>query len=61
MGSKKLKAIAVRGSKPPVANDKDGAKKQLVFFKDNYDRKTDRFHQLGSSSGVLALEASGIP
>ncbi len=60
MGAKKLKAIAVRGSKPPVANDKDGAKKQLVWFKDHYDRKTDRFHQLGSSSGVLALEASGI-
>lgn len=60
MGSKKLKAIVVRGSKPPAAVDKDGAKKQLVFFKDHYDRATDRFHQLGSSSGVLALEASGI-
>jgi len=60
MGSKKLKAIVVRGSKPPAAADKDGAKKQLVFFKDHYDRATDRFHQLGSSSGVLALEASGI-
>jgi aldehyde:ferredoxin oxidoreductase len=60
MGSKKLKAIVVRGSKPPAAVDKDGAKKQLVFFKDHYDRATDRFHQLGSSSGVLALEAGGI-
>ena len=60
MGSKKLKAIVVRGSKPPAAADRDGAKKQLVFFKDHYDRATDRFHQLGSSSGVLALEASGI-
>jgi aldehyde:ferredoxin oxidoreductase len=60
MGSKKLKAIVVRGSKPPAPADKDGAKKQLVFFKDHYDRATDRFHQLGSSSGVLALEASGI-
>jgi aldehyde:ferredoxin oxidoreductase len=60
MGSKNLKAIVVRGSKPPAAADKDGAKKQLVFFKNHYDRATDRFHQLGSSSGVLALEASGI-
>jgi aldehyde:ferredoxin oxidoreductase len=60
MGAKKLKAIVVRGSKPPAAADKDGAKKQLVFFKDHYDRATDRFHQLGSSSGVLALEATGI-
>jgi len=60
MGAKKLKAIVVRGSKPPAAADKEGAKKQLVFFKDHYDRATDRFHQLGSSSGVLALEAGGI-
>src|SRR5437867_1101434 len=60
MGAKKLKAIVVRGSKPPAATDKDTAKKQFVFFKDHYDRATDRFHQLGSSSGVLALEASGI-
>ncbi|MBI3635165.1 MAG: hypothetical protein HY216_02960 [Candidatus Rokubacteria bacterium] len=60
MGAKKLKAVVVRGSKPPVANDKAGAKSQLVWFKDHYDRATDRFHQLGSSSGVLALEAGGI-
>jgi aldehyde:ferredoxin oxidoreductase len=60
MGAKRLKAIAVRGSKPPAASDKDGAKKQLVGFKEKYNRATDRFHQLGSASGVLALEASGI-
>ena len=33
MGAKRLKAIAVRGSKPPAASDKDGAKKPLVGFK----------------------------
>ncbi len=60
MGAKNLKAIVVRGSKPPVAANKDQAKGQLVWFKDHYDRSKDRFHQLGSSSGVLALEASGI-
>ena len=60
MGSKRLKAIAVRGSRPPVASDKETAKRQLVWFKDHYDRANDRFHQLGSSGGVLALEASGI-
>jgi len=60
MGAKRLKAIAVRGSKPPAASDKDGAKKQLTGFKERYNRATDRFHQLGSASGVLALEASGI-
>ena len=60
MGSKNLKAIAVRGSKPPAAVDKDTAKQKLVWFKNHYDRENDRFHQLGSASGVLALEASGI-
>jgi len=60
MGAKNLKAIVVRGSKPPVASDKTEAKNQLVWFKEHYDRSKDRFHQLGSSSGVLALEASGI-
>ncbi len=60
MGSKNLKAIVARGSKPPAAADKDGAKQKLVWFKGHYDRSKDRFHQLGSSSGVLALEASGI-
>ena len=60
MGSKNLKAIVARGSKPPAAVDKDTAKQKLVWFKDHYDRENDRFHQLGSASGVLALEASGI-
>src|SRR5438105_14304433 len=60
MGAKNLKAIVARGTKPPTAADKDKAKGQLVWFKEHYDRSKDRFHQLGSSSGVLALEASGI-
>jgi aldehyde:ferredoxin oxidoreductase len=60
MGAKKLKAVVVRGSKPPVSSDKGKAKESLVFFKDHYDRATDRFHQVGSAGGVLSLEASGI-
>jgi aldehyde:ferredoxin oxidoreductase len=60
MGAKRLKAVVVRGSKPPMASDKDKAKSQLVWFKEHYDRAKDRFHQLGSSSAVMALEASGI-
>ena len=60
MGAKNLKAVAVRGSKPPVAIDKERAKGQLVWFREHYDRAKDRFYQLGSSSGVMALEASGI-
>jgi aldehyde:ferredoxin oxidoreductase len=60
MGAKRLKAVVVRGSKPPVAIDREGAKRALVWFKEHYDRAKDRFHQLGSSSAVMALEASGI-
>jgi len=41
MGAKNLKAIAVRGSKPPVAADKDGAKRALAWFREHYDRSKD--------------------
>ena len=60
MGAKNLKAVVVRGGKPPVAIDKERAKGQLVWFREHYDRAKDRFHQLGSSSAVMALEAGGI-
>jgi aldehyde:ferredoxin oxidoreductase len=60
MGSKNLKAIAVRGSTPHAPADRDGAKAGLTWFREHYDRKNDRFHQVGSAGGVLALEASGI-
>jgi len=60
MGAKRLKAVVVRGSKPPVAADKEAAKRALVWFREHYDRAKDRFHQLGSASGLLALEATGI-
>lgn len=60
MGSKRLKAIAVRGSKPPIAADKEAARRPLVWFREHYDREKDRFHQLGSSGAVLMLEAGGI-
>ncbi len=60
MGSKRLKAIVVRGSKPPMALDKDGARGALLWFREHYDRSKDRFHQLGTAGGVLALDASGV-
>ncbi|MBI2015695.1 MAG: aldehyde ferredoxin oxidoreductase family protein [Candidatus Rokubacteria bacterium] len=60
MGAKNLKAVVVRGGKPPVAIDKERAKGQLVWFREHYDRAKDRFHQLGSASAVMALEAGGI-
>ena len=60
MGAKRLKAIVVRGTKPPLAMDKDGARGALTWFREHYDRSKDRFHTLGSASALLALEASGI-
>ena len=60
MGAKNLKAVVVRGGKPPVAIDKERAKVQLVWFREHYDRAKDRFYQLGSASAVMALEAGGI-
>ncbi|HSL48945.1 MAG TPA: aldehyde ferredoxin oxidoreductase family protein [Candidatus Deferrimicrobiaceae bacterium] len=60
MGAKRLKAVVVRGSRPPAPVDKDGARGSLRWFREHYDRSKDRFHVLGSSGGVLALEASGI-
>src|SRR3990170_2062921 len=60
MGAKRLKAIVVRGTKPPLAMDKNGARGALTWFREHYDRSKDRFHTLGSASALLALEASGI-
>ncbi|HEV8673086.1 MAG TPA: aldehyde ferredoxin oxidoreductase family protein [Methylomirabilota bacterium] len=60
MGAKRLKAIVVRGGKPPVAADKEGARGALTFFREHHDRSKDRFHVYGTAGGVPALEASGI-
>jgi len=60
MGAKNLKAVVVRGSKPPAAVDKDGAKSTLVYFREHHDRSKDRFHVYGTAGGVPSLEAGGI-
>ncbi|MGH7267914.1 MAG: aldehyde ferredoxin oxidoreductase family protein [Candidatus Rokuibacteriota bacterium] len=60
MGSKHLKAIVVRGTRPPTAVDKEGAKGTLQWFRAHHDRSKDRFHVYGTAGGVPALEASGI-
>jgi aldehyde:ferredoxin oxidoreductase len=60
MGAKRLKAIAVRGGKPPMAVDKDTARGTLTWFREHHDRAKDRFHQLGTAGAVMMLEAGGI-
>jgi len=60
MGAKRLKAIVVRGTKPPIPMDRDGARGALTWFREHYDRSKDRFHQTGTAGAVPVLEASGI-
>ena len=60
MGSKKLKAIVCRGKKKVEAADDAGFKEVLGWFRENYDRKGDGMHDMGTSRGVRALDADGI-
>ena len=60
MGAKRLKAIVVRGTKPPIPMDRDGARGALTWFREHYDRSKDRFHQTGTAGAIPVLEASGI-
>ncbi len=60
MGAKRLKAIVVRGSKPPAAADRDGTRATLTWFREHHDRSKDRYHVYGTAGGVPSLEASGI-
>ncbi len=60
MGSKRLKAIVVRGKQRIQATEKDGAREVLQWFKDNYDRDNDMMHLQGTSRIVTGLDASGI-
>ena len=60
MGSKKLKAIVVRGKEFPRPVDREGAKKVLDWFRENYDSKNDGMHLYGTPRGVSGLHADGI-
>jgi aldehyde:ferredoxin oxidoreductase len=60
MGSKKLKAIVVRGRERVAPVDKDGAKEVVQWFRDNYDQESDRMHLYGTSGGVIGLDLDGI-
>jgi aldehyde:ferredoxin oxidoreductase len=60
MGSKKLKAIVCRGKKKVETADDAGFKEVLGWFRENYDRKGDGMHDMGTSRGVRALDADGI-
>ena len=60
MGSKKLKAIVVRGRERIRPEDGDGAKEVLQWWRDNYDQEADGMHQYGTAGGVGGLDLDGI-
>jgi aldehyde:ferredoxin oxidoreductase len=60
MGSKKLKAIVVRGKGAPRPENREEAKGVLDWFRNNYDKANDRMHKLGTPGGIPSLQADGI-
>lgn len=58
MGSKGLKAVAVRGSKRPKAHNAAALKELSRWMGKHYREKT-RFWQCGTGSTMIAYEASG--
>jgi len=60
MGSKNLKAIAVRGTKRLEIADKEAAKEIRRWYAEVYDRDNDFMHLYGTSRVVGSLSASGI-
>lgn len=60
MGSKRLKAIVVRGHKKLTPQNPEQAREVLAWFKEHYNREEDLMHKYGTSRVVRVLEAGGI-
>jgi aldehyde:ferredoxin oxidoreductase len=60
MGSKKLRAIAVRGHDKLVPGDRDGLQAAVKWLREHYNRDGDGLHKFGTSRGVMVLNADGI-
>ncbi len=62
MGSKNLKAIAVRGAGTVRVKDEEGLHALARDFSQNFRKHPNerRFHDLGTSSSVTALNATGM-
>ncbi len=60
MGSKKLKAIVVRGRERIRPEAPEDAKQVLQWWRDNYDQEADGMHQFGTAGGVGGLDLDGI-
>ncbi|HHY94246.1 MAG TPA: aldehyde ferredoxin oxidoreductase family protein, partial [Firmicutes bacterium] len=62
MGSKRLKAVAVRGTNKPELADREGIMSIARFFRDNYlDNPLSRgLHLLGTDGILASLHATGM-
>ncbi len=61
MGSKKLRAIAVRGHDRIEPKDPEGSRRCLKWFREHYNRNADMLHKFGTSRNVLAHERGRHP
>jgi aldehyde:ferredoxin oxidoreductase len=60
MGSKRLKAIAVRGKGKLEAKDPAGLAALTKWFRETYDLNADMLHKFGTPRNVGVLNADGI-
>ncbi len=60
MGSKHLRAIAVRGHGKLEAKNPEAMAALLKWHRETYDRKTDMVHKLGTARNVRSLDKDGI-
>jgi len=60
MGSKRLRAIAVRGHDKVEPKDPDGMSRALQWFREHYDREADMVHRFGTPRNVVGMSADGI-
>jgi aldehyde:ferredoxin oxidoreductase len=60
MGSKRLKAVVVRGSGKVEAKDPAGLSAITRWFREHYDRNADMLHKFGTSRNVVNMSKDGI-
>jgi len=60
MGSKRLRAIVVRGHSKLEPKDPQGFQAVLRWFREHYNRDADMMHKYGTSRNVVAMSADGI-
>ena len=58
MGSKKLKAVAVRGGSPPPVTDREGVRRVSAWLKENMDL-VKSYRELGTGGAIELFEQAG--